>query len=130
MFTFFWLSAEDSVWLVSLLGLILALLSVIHTVFRLASMRTFRPRMWIPGMIALGALVGAGGIVATMLIMLVKTSLHGHIYPDYPFPLISGMAERLGVWTLAGALVGLALALILYGREGSDEEDDSGGGLS
>src|SRR5262245_55702055 len=106
MFTFFWLSAEDSVWLVSLLGLIFALLSVIHAVFRVASTRTFRPRVWIPGLIILGALVGAGGIVATMLIMLIKTSLHGHIYPDYPFPLISGMAERLVAWTTAGALVG------------------------
>lgn len=119
VFTFFWLSAEDSIWLVSLLGLILALLSVIHAVFRVASTRTFRPRVWIPGLIVLGALVGAGGIIATMLIMLVKTSLHGHLYPDYPFPLISGMAERLGVWTLAGGLVGLALALILYRREDS-----------
>jgi hypothetical protein len=113
VFTFMWMGAEDSVWLVTVLGLGLALLCVAHGVFRLKG-RTFAPRLWVPAAIILGAATGAGTALITMLFMVMKVSLHNHLYPDYPFPLISGIAGRLLPWTAAGALVGLALALILY----------------
>ncbi len=115
MFTFVWLSAEDSIWLVSLLGLILALLLVVHGIYRLQG-RRLSPRLWIPGLVTSGAVTGAGAALCTALIMIMKTSLHGHLYPDYPFPLIAGIIARLPVWTLAGALVGMALALLIYRR--------------
>ncbi len=117
IFTFFWLSAEDSVWLVSVLGLGLSVLCAAHAVFRLTG-KKFPRRYWLPRMVALGALVGAGAVAATVLFMVMKTSLHGHVYPDYPFPLISGIVERLLPWTAAGALVGLALTLIIYDSSG------------
>jgi hypothetical protein len=113
MFTFMWLSAEDSVWLVSVLGAMMSVLSVLHGVFRLKR-RTYPARLWVPGLILLGALSGAGSVVGTVILMVMKTSLHSHVFPDYPFPLIAGIVERVPVWTLAGALIGLALALLVY----------------
>jgi hypothetical protein len=117
IFTFIWMSAEDSVWLVTALGLSLSLLILAHGVFRLGG-RTLSARLWIPATIILGTLVGAGTVAVTVLFMLMKTSLHSHVYPDYPFPLIGGMVERLLPWMAAGALAGLAVALIIYDSSG------------
>jgi hypothetical protein len=116
IFAFVWLSAEDSVWLVSVLGTILAILCTLHAIFRLKG-KIFSARIWIPGVLGVTALTGAGASVATVLFMVIKTSLHGHIYPDYPFPLIAGIVERMPAWTLAGALIGVALALIIPLRQ-------------
>jgi hypothetical protein len=44
--------------------------------------------------------------------MLFKTGWHGHGFPDYPPPMMLAMLERLPVWMLAGALIGLAIAMI------------------
>jgi hypothetical protein len=113
-FVFVWLGTEeDSVWLVSLLGLGISLLATAHAIFRLSG-RTFPPRVWIMAAVALGALIGAGAVAGTILLMLMKTSMHSHIFPDYSFPLISGIFERLPTWILAGALFGLASALLIY----------------
>jgi hypothetical protein len=117
VFTFVWLSAEDSIWLVSVIGFGFALLCVLHGVFKLHG-RTFAQRLWIPATVGLGALTGAGASLATALIMLMKTSLHGHLYPDYPFLVVAGIIERLPAWTIAGALVGAAIVLLCYQRRG------------
>ncbi len=114
----FLIFASDSTWIMSLLGVLLALLCVLHVLYRVGHSYAFRPRFWMPGIILLGAFVGAGGVAATMLILLVKMSLQDTIYLDYP--LIAGMTERLPTWTVAGGLIGLAMALVLYGRGGSD----------
>ncbi|MCC7452344.1 MAG: hypothetical protein IT324_33390 [Anaerolineae bacterium] len=114
---FIWMSAEDSVWLVSLFGLGLSLLIAAHSLFRLAG-RDFPARIWTPGAVMGGALVGMGANLATMLLMVIKTAWHAHMYPDYPFPLIAGIATRLPAWGLAGALVGLAFVIVWgYRRE-------------
>jgi len=117
MILFVWMSAEDSVWLVSLFGLGLSLLIAAHSLFRLAG-RTFPARTWMPGAVIGGALVGAGASLATVLLMVIKTAWHAHIYPDYSFPLIAGIAERLPAWGLAGALVGLAFVIVQGYRKG------------
>lgn len=110
IFVFFWLSPEDSVWLVSVLGWGMSILLIVHGVFRFSG-RIFPGRLWIAVGLALGGLSGVGAVACTVLLMLMKTSLHSHIYPDYPYPLMSGIVDRLPAWTLAGALLGLAVAL-------------------
>jgi hypothetical protein len=118
IFVFVWLSWEDSVWLVTVLGFGLSLLAGVHAMFRFGGRRVTR-RLFIAGAALLGALIGAGTVAATVLLMLIKTSMHSHVYPEYPFPLISGIVERLLPWTAAGALAGLALALISYESSGA-----------
>jgi hypothetical protein len=70
--------------------------------------------------------IGASGVIASVGLMLLKTSMHGHYYPDYSFAMMASMATRLPAWTAAGVLIGFAVALLNYRLDGSDDP----GGLS
>lgn len=103
---FFWLSAEDNGWIVAALGAILGLLMTV----RIATQwEQCRAAFWFYPLF--GALAGALGMAGTLLLMLIKTSIHGHLYPDYPFLLMVAFATRLPAWIAAGALLGTAVAL-------------------
>jgi hypothetical protein len=115
----FWLSVEDTGWLIVAFGAGLSILLTLRGAFRL---QRHISRAWIVFGVVLGTLAGAGSIVATLLLMLVKTSLHGHMYPDYSFQLMISMAGRIPAWGAAGALVGLAVALLSYGRRGGPDD--------
>ncbi|MEP7286287.1 MAG: hypothetical protein ABI947_11020 [Chloroflexota bacterium] len=126
---FLWLSIEDTGWLVVVFGIGLALLTIVHGLFRLSitGKRTLPTWMWLPTAAAIGALAGVGSIAATLLLMLMKISLHGHLYPDYTFPLLSGLAARLPAWALAGLLIGLAVGLAFYGRRRGPSDEPGAG---
>ena len=72
-----------------------------------------------PAAIVVGGVIGAGAVISTILLMFMKTSLHNHIYPDYTFSLMAGIAERLPAWIIAGGLIGLAMALAYAQRTNS-----------
>ncbi|MBX3081092.1 MAG: hypothetical protein KF716_05620 [Anaerolineae bacterium] len=113
---FVWLSPDEQGWLVIPLGIGMAALVAAHAVFRLGSRLGRRPipvRWWRLGVVALGALIGAGSTLTTALLMLFKSGLHQHVFPDYPLIVILGILERAPAWSLAGALIGLAAVLIL-----------------
>lgn len=59
-----------------------------------------------------GIAVGALASLMTVLLMLFKNLLHGHVYPDYPPALMLGILERLPAWGLAGGLAGLGLGFV------------------
>lgn len=61
----------------------------------------------------LGSLIGALSSLITVALMLFKDIRHGHPFPDYPPALMLAMLERLPIWTIAGALIGLGCALLL-----------------
>jgi hypothetical protein len=113
---FLWLTPEDSIWLAAALGAGLSLLASVHLLFRLVGGRTLSARQWFAGMVGLSALCGAGTAPAAALLMLVKVAAHSHAYPDYPVGVFAGIFQRLPLWTAAGALAGLALALIFWDR--------------
>ena len=60
-----------------------------------------------------GALIGAATSVATAALMLFKDLRHAHPFPDFPPSIILGILERLPPWTLAGALAGIGIGLLL-----------------
>ncbi|MCY3779118.1 MAG: hypothetical protein OXG78_02305 [Chloroflexi bacterium] len=60
-----------------------------------------------------GALIGASASAVTAALMLFKDLRHAHPFPDFPPSMILGMLERLPPWTLAGALAGFGIALLL-----------------
>ncbi|MCB9457672.1 MAG: hypothetical protein H6671_16935 [Anaerolineaceae bacterium] len=123
LLVFLWLSPEDNhVWPVAVLGAGLALMVGGLAVISRFGGRVI-PRRWLllSGALA-GLVVGAGGAVAAAGLMLVKTALHSHIYPDYPLPLILAMLERAPAWGLAGLLVGGALALLWGARQPHTEQ--------
>jgi hypothetical protein len=108
-----WLSIEDNGWIVTIYGALGSLLLVAHLMFKILQTRqTLTPRSALIVGFLVGASWGASAIILTMLLMLMKTSLHGHLYPDYSFPLIFGMVARLPAWSVAGGLIGLATVML------------------
>lgn len=106
---FLWLTPEEnSVISVTLLGVGGALLAGLHLAYRLRPVRH-------GALIGIGALAGASASLITALLMFLKTAVHAHLFPDYPPLLLIGILERLPTWTVAGGLLGGALALLLPG---------------
>ena len=101
-----WLQVEDNrVMTVVLFGLGLSMLVAWHKAARL------HRRAALMEAALLGAIVGAGTALATCGLMLLKTGLHSHIYPDYPPAQMIAILSRMPIWALAGALSALGLAL-------------------
>jgi hypothetical protein len=100
---FLWLSPDEQTWFVAILGWIGAVLITARIVIR------FGLRL---DPILIGAVIGAGATVCTVLLMFLKTSLHAHVIPDYPLATMIGVAERLPAWALAGALFGAGVRVL------------------
>jgi len=117
-----WFGLEDqNTWTVTLLGVLLAglltagwMLRQYHAVF---GQRKYR----ILAMILSGGIIGAGSSLATVFLMFFKNAWHAHIFPDYPTGLMIATLERLPVWSVAGALLGLAVGLLWRVRHISGE---------
>jgi hypothetical protein len=110
---FFWLSAEDNSALpVAIFGTGISVAIVFWWLSRNYGGKALDRRFWFPGLIFAGGITGAGAALSAVLLMFFKTAWHSHVFPDYPLPMMLAMLERLPAWTLAGALVGLAVALI------------------
>lgn len=109
---FLWLTPEDSIWLAAVFGTLGACVLAAHTVFKIAGGRDLPRRVWFPGVIVLGGAIGAGATLVTAVLMLIKTSLHSHLFPDYPLTVLLGILARAPVWAAAGALAGFAIALL------------------
>jgi hypothetical protein len=108
-----WLSLEDNGTLsVAVLGTGAALLFTLGWLLQRIGGRELPVRLWFPGGIVLGGIIGAASSLMTTLLMFFKTGWHGHAFADYPPEMLLAMLQRLPVWTLAGLLIGLALALM------------------
>jgi hypothetical protein len=107
---FFWLGTEDnSVQSAVLYGLGIASLSIAHAQYRLPKLLQLRRRLRFA---LLGAIIGLSAALFAALLMLLKTALHTHLFPDYSLPLIAAMLVRAPVWAVAGVLMGLGIALV------------------
>lgn len=117
--TFFWLGLEDNTTLfVTILGTVIGSLVVLTTLRTYAPRVPLSLRVWLPGFVLTGALMGGSAIVSTITLMFFKTAWHSHAFPDYPVPLMLDMLTRLPVWMLAGAVVGAGLGLWRWTRRG------------
>lgn len=58
-----------------------------------------------------GAATGLLAALAAAALMILKTGMHSHAFPDYPPDQILAVLERAPLWTLAGMLAGTGLAL-------------------
>ncbi|MGB1285190.1 MAG: hypothetical protein ACPG7F_01555 [Aggregatilineales bacterium] len=113
-----WLSTEDNSTLtVALLGTGLAILSVLLWLLQHYGGQVFSGRILTVGAIFIGAITGAGAVLATVLLMFLKTAWHSHIFPDYPAQMMLDMLTRLPVWALAGGLLGLSGLILLRQAE-------------
>jgi hypothetical protein len=109
---FIWLGFEDNSTLsVAVLGTLLSVLSLLMAIRTYGPHTPLASRIWIPGVILSGALIGAGAVLFTVILMFFKTAWHSHAFPDYPVPLMAAMLARLPLWTIGGACIGAGLAL-------------------
>lgn len=83
---------------------------------RFGGKNVFR-RYFLLGSVGLGVLLGVGTACIAALLMLLKTGWHAHIFPDFPFGMILDTLGRAPAWAMAGALVGLGLALIAVAKQ-------------
>lgn len=112
LITLLWLSREDNdVAAVATLGWAMTILLLAFAVTGQLGRRQISARYVLVGGVLLGALAGLGSVLMTTGLMLFKNALHAHLFLDYPPHIMSGILERAPVWTLAGALAGLGLAL-------------------
>ena len=110
---FFWIGYEDRTTVTPILigGLIAVALS-----FNLA--QRIRPgkspglRIRVGACTLTGLISGALAMPLAALCMLVKVSLHSHVPPEYSAIQVLAVLERFPVWAGAGALTGLAAALM------------------
>ena len=108
-----WLSLEDNgTFSVALLGTGATILYSTIWLLKRSGGQVLPLRLWLPGLILFGGIVGALSTLTTTLLMFFKTGWHGHEFADYPPQMLLAMLQRLPVWMLAGALIGLAVALI------------------
>lgn len=104
---------EDRPIFPAVLGLWLALSLAVAWVIGRFGGRTLRGRSLFTALIAFGAVAGAATSVCAALLMVFKDARHAHPFPDFPPALLGATLARLPAWALAGALVGLGVALFL-----------------
>lgn len=108
-----WMSLEDRGALsVSLLGTGFTIILTIQWIRQHYGAQSFVLRSWVLGAVVCGAWIGAFSAIMTALLMFFKTSWHGHIFADYPPLMIWSLLQRMPFWSLAGALIGLAVAMM------------------
>lgn len=119
-----WLSTEENaVWLTVLLGTGLAL--VIEGLFithRLGK-KTLGWRIWLPGILLLGAITGLASVFGTILLMVFKNVQHSHAAPDFSRAVVEGIFQLAPAWMLSGALLGGAVALAILAFSPQPKDD-------
>lgn len=115
-----WFGIEDqNTWSVTLFGVLLAVLVVVGWLLRQNNDGFTHPTFKLLWLVLSGGIIGAGSSLATVLLMFFKNAWHAHLFPDYPTSLMFATLERLPIWTVAGALIGLAAGLVWRVRHSS-----------
>jgi uncharacterized membrane protein YjjP (DUF1212 family) len=103
-----WLPFEDNDerWVI-FFALAIALLLSAAVLLRITSNR---PLAWPVYLLVAGA---AGALVTplALLLMAVKSGLHGHLAPDYTLAQVTSVIARTPVWLAGGLLIGLGAAV-------------------
>jgi hypothetical protein len=111
----FWLPIEDtSIRAPLLLAAAASTLLALHTYYRL---RSGRSRGAAGGTIVLAGLAGLAVGPLAVLLMVFKSGLHGHGFPDFSPAELLQVLQDTPRWTLAGLLIGALLAAALWGRQ-------------
>lgn len=69
----------------------------------------WRRTAWLGG---IGGLAGAAWGPIALVLIAIKTSLHTHPVPDFTQADIAGVLNRIPVWMVIGALLGLGVGLL------------------
>ena len=127
-FTIFWV-AYMIFWMMLEGGLRATVAAAFLTVFtilgyllkRIQSERLLSTRSWLLLVAALGAAVGLGGGVLTLVLMAIKTGLHAH-GPEFSTAEVNWVLRQIPVWTAVGLLAGLGVGLLVMARDTREEQ--------
>jgi hypothetical protein len=101
---FFWLPFEDTS---EIIPLLLACLFSAWMAAVYLSKPQKRFRATLPNYILAGTLAGMAITPLTLLLMALKTGLHGHATPDFTTQQIVSVVQRTPIWVGGGFLIGL-----------------------
>ncbi len=110
---FLWLRFEDdNVIAASVCALLGSCLIAVGWAWRRVGGRDYSWRWMLAACAALGGLIGLGTAAAAAILMLIKNGLHAHLFPDFPFGMISGVFTLAPIWAVGGALIGLGIGAV------------------
>ena len=119
-----WMSLEDTSLIpVVVLGTGLAVIGVIYTVAQNMAQQAISLTRLLFLLVMVSTAVGGLAPLAITVLMFFKTSWHAHPFPDYPPALMLAMLSRVPAWTLAGCLLGCALAIFTLLRQTTVHSD-------
>lgn len=116
VYTAVWLTLEGSLPRVLMMGVSTTAVSLAYLVQRYGGGRRLPVAAWVGGTAVLGLLLGTGSSVLTLLLMVVKTGLHGH-GPEFTLAQINWVWEQLPLWAVIGLLGGGGLGLLWAGLQ-------------
>lgn len=109
-----WISLEGKLWQPLVLAAGITVVSVGYLLQRWLAGRKLALGPWLGLAALVGALAGLGFGLLVILLMAVKTGLHGH-GPEFSPTEFNWVVERLPLWTLFGLLGALGLATVAIG---------------
>jgi len=112
-----WISLEGSIGQALLLSAGFSILLLGYLYQRFLGGRHLSYRAWLLISTVAGLLLGLLFGLLTLLLMAVKTGLHGH-GPEFSPDQISWLLQQIPLWSVIGLIAGLGLGLIVAGFNG------------
>ncbi len=114
LYAIFWISLEGRLWQSILLAIGVTIVAAGYAWQRYLGGRTFSLRTWLIATGLSGMLFGLLVGLLTILLMVVKTGLHGH-GPEFTTGEISWVLEQIPLWSTIGLLAGLGAGVLITG---------------
>lgn len=81
----------------------------------------WRRTAWLAGV---GALTGTAWGPMALLLIAIKTSLHTHPVPDFTESDVVAILNRIPIWTVIGAVLGLGIGFLAMAERTSTQTDE------
>jgi hypothetical protein len=111
IYTAVWITLEGALWRVIVMGVSVTAVSLLYGWQKWLGGRWVNGWMWWGGTAVSGLLLGLGSGLLSLVFMAVKTGLHAH-GPEFTPAEINWVLQQIPIWTMAGLLAGLGLALL------------------
>lgn len=111
-----WISLEGALWQVVTLSVGLVLAGALYLTQRTLGGRQVSARRWLFFCALLGGISGFGCALLALVLMAVKTGLHGH-GPEFTPLEIEWMVSQMPLWTIVGGIAGLGVGTLALARQ-------------
>lgn len=118
-----WSALEGDPLRARLLGLLTTLVALAYLFQRTMAGRRVSSGLGLLIMGLLGIALGAGSVLMTLFLMVVKTGLHAH-GPEFTPAEVTAVWEQLSLWSVVGLAVGIGVGLLLLARQNPADQDE------